>query len=87
MDLARAGNENERLPHHGVPVSRNHAYSRAGRKIGQTRKKETCGRSTLCLTPVESTAVENFSLQLRGNTKYMYSQPEDSITVESITVL
>jgi len=56
-------------------------------KSVKLEKKETCGRSTLCLTPVESTAVENFSLQLRGNTKYVYSQPEDSITVESISVL
>jgi hypothetical protein len=47
-------------------------------KSVKLEKKETCGRSTLCLTPVESTAVENFSLQLRGYTKYIYGQPEDS---------
>jgi hypothetical protein len=41
-------------------------------KSAKLNKKETLGRSTPGLAPVESTAVENLSIQLRGYTKYIY---------------
>jgi len=43
-------------------------------KSAKLNKKETLGRSTPGLAPVESTAVENLSIQLRGYTKYIYGQ-------------
>jgi hypothetical protein len=49
-------------------------------KSAKLNKKETLGRSTPGLAPVESTAVENLSIQLRGYTKYIYDQPEDSFS-------
>jgi hypothetical protein len=49
-------------------------------KSAKLNKKETLGRSTPGLAPVESTAVENLSIQLRGYTKYIYDQTEDSFS-------